>query len=322
MHRHPSRRAVLAAGLAATLGACGPTPGLPAPQAAVGAAGPEPSAVVTAATGAVAVPGLPTRVVVLDTAELDSAMTLGITPIGACRAAEAPGLPRYWPASRLAEVAVTGTIGAPDLAAIEALRPELILSSRLRDGGRYEALRRIAPTVLTRTTGATWKENFQLHARALGRQAEADAVIAAYRTQLAETSRMVGGPGATAGRKVSLVRFVQGGRIRLYGRQSFPGSLLTDLGLGRPDAQNVDQFDTEVKPDQLSGADGDLLLYSTYGDPDAAGTTATLAGPAWRALGAVRAGRAFPVDDQLWFEGIGCTGAGLVLSQLQCLLGF
>lgn len=247
MHRPPSRRAVLGAALTAALGACDPTPGIQGPQAA-GGASPAAQAVVTAATGTVVVPDQPLRVVVLDTPELDSAMTLGITPVGASRAAAERGLPSYWPASRLAEVAGTGTIGAPDLAAIRALRPELILSNLDRDGARYDALSRIAPTVLSRGTGYTWKENLQLHARALGRQAAAEAVVTAYRAQLAQTSHALGGPGSTAGRRISVVRFVQGGRIRLYGRQNFLGTILADLQLGRPEAQNVDRFDVEVTP--------------------------------------------------------------------------
>lgn len=53
------------------------------------------------------------RVVTLDTAELDSAMTLGITPVGAARAQADSGLPDYWPASRLAGITVVGEIGSP-----------------------------------------------------------------------------------------------------------------------------------------------------------------------------------------------------------------
>ncbi|GAB2709554.1 ABC transporter substrate-binding protein [Kitasatospora kifunensis] len=322
MHRHPPRRAVLGAALAAaTLDGCRRTPNIRPPQS-VNTAAAAAGATVIAATGAVAVPSAPLRVVALDTAELDSAMTLGITPVGACRAPADTDLPNYWPASRLAEVADAGTIGTPDLARISALRPELILGNQLRDGAHYGALSAIAPTVLSRTTGYPWKENVQLHARALGRATAAESVAAAYRAQLASTSHALGGPGATGSRKVSLVRFVPGGRIRLYGKQNFLGTILADLQLGRPQAQNVDQFDVEVTPDQLTGADGDVLLYASHGDPNAAGATAVLTSPAWQALGAVRGHRAFPVDDRLWFEGIGYTGASLVLAQLQRLLGY
>ncbi|MFE0459013.1 ABC transporter substrate-binding protein [Kitasatospora sp. NPDC058965] len=312
------RRTLLTTALAALpLAGCGPRSGRPLPAAEP----PVPSSTVTAASGTVLVAGEPVRVVALDTAELDSAMTLGITPVGACRPAADPGPPDYWPASRLAEVAPAGTVGAPDLDRIRALRPELILGNQTRDGAHYEALRAIAPTVLTPTTGYPWKENFLAHARALSQEPAAQLVADAYRAQVSQVSRALGGAGALGGRRVSLVRFVQAGRIRLYARQNFLGTILADLQLGRPDAQNVDQFDVEVTPDHLAGADGDLLLYATYGDPAAAGTDAVLAGAAWRGLGAVRARRAYPVDDRLWFEGIGYTGANLVLTQLQLLLG-
>ncbi len=282
--------------------------------------GPLPSVTVSTATGPVTVPGAPMRVVALDTAELDSALTLGITPVGAARAAADRAFPDYWPASRLAPVAYVGPIGAPDLAAVRALRPDLILSNQARDGGRYEDLRAIAPTVLTATTGAPWKANVQTHAEALGRQDAAAAFAASYQRHVNQVVTALANARA-GGRKVSLVRFVEGGGIRLYGRQSFPGTVLADAGVPRPDAQNVDQSDLEVPPDQLARADGDLLLYAGYGDPARNGLTATLASPAWQALEAVKAHRAFPVDDQLWFQGIGYTGANYLLDELQRFLG-
>jgi iron complex transport system substrate-binding protein len=315
MHRYLSRRGLLGAALAPLLAGCGGPPGGRSPLPEIPP--PQPSTTVTAANGPVVVPGEPVRVVVLDTAELDSAMTLGIAPVGACRVAGEPGPGGYWDARRLAGVATVGTVGDPDLDRIRELRPQLILGNQARNGARYDALRAIAPTVLTAGTGSSWRENFLLHARALGRQSAADAVAIAHRAQVAQTGRAINAAGA-GGRRISVVRFVPGGRIRLYGKQNFLGTLLADLPLNRPDAQNADRFDTEAAPDQLTGADGDLLLYGVHGD---AGADPVLASPAWQALGAVRAHRAVKVDDRLWFEGIGYTGANLVLNQLQTLLG-
>ncbi|MGK4582491.1 ABC transporter substrate-binding protein [Kitasatospora sp. HPMI-4] len=303
------------------------SPGLPSgqsptlPETGPPSPRPMPSTTVTAATGTVVVPGSPVRVVTLDTAELDSAITLGISPVGAARAPADRGLPGYWPASWLTKIASVGTVGNPDPARIAALTPQLILGNQTRDGAHYDTLSRIAPTVLTQTTGYPWKADFQLHAQALGRQEQAAAVVAAYGRHVAQASQAIAEAGS-AGKRVSIVRFVEGSpNVRLYGRQNFIGTLLADLGLGRPDPQNVDQFDVEVPPDQIAKADGDLLLYSTYGDPAKAGTAAVLASGGWQALGAVKAHRAFPVDDQLWFEGIGYTGANLVLAELQRFLG-
>ncbi|MER7702050.1 iron-siderophore ABC transporter substrate-binding protein [Kitasatospora sp. NPDC097605] len=281
---------------------------------------PLPPVTVATATGPVTVPGAPMRVVVLDTAELDSALTLGITPVGAARSAADRAFPDYWPASRLDRIAYVGPVGAPDLAAVRALRPDLILSNQTRDGGRYDELRAIAPTVLTQTTGAPWKANVQVHAQALSRQDAASAFAGSYQRHVNQVVTALAN-ARVGGRKVGLLRFVEGGGIRLYGRQNFPGSVLTDAGLGRPDAQNTDQSDQELPPDQLARADADLLLYAGYGDPARNGLTATLASPAWRSLEAVKAHRAFPVDDRLWFQGIGYTGANYVLEQLQRFLG-
>ncbi|WP_405018841.1 iron-siderophore ABC transporter substrate-binding protein [Kitasatospora sp. NBC_00070] len=325
MPRQLSRRTALA-GLGAALltGCTGPAPsdfpdlpsgtGTPSPA-------PVPSVTVTAATGEVQVPGAPNRLVVLDTAELDSAFTLGIPPVGAARAAADRELPDYWPAAWRARIAPVGTVGSPDTALVTALAPELILGNRTRDDAHYDALRAIAPTVLSQTTGFPWKDNFQLHARALSRQAQAAVVTAEYGRHVGRTAQAIGDAGS-GGRRISIVRFVEGSStVRLYGKQNFLGTLLADLQLGRPDPQNVDQFAVEVPPAQIAQADGDVLFYSTYGDPARAGTDAVLAGAGWQALGAVRAHRAFPVDDQLWFQGIGYTGANLILAELQQFLG-
>ncbi|MGW2399068.1 ABC transporter substrate-binding protein [Kitasatospora sp. NPDC001664] len=281
---------------------------------------PTPSVTVDTPNGPVQVPGGPTRLVVLDTAELDSAFTLGIPPLAASRPAADPGLPDYFPAAWLAPVRSAGTVGSPDYAAIRAERPELLLGNQTRDAAHYEDLRAIGPTVLTATTGYPWKDNFRVHARALGREQQADAVTAEYGRHIGRAAQAIGAAG-NGGARISLVRFVEGSpTVRLYGRQNFPGTLLADLRLGRPPEQDVDAFDVEVTPDQIGRADGDFLLYATYGDPARAGTDAVLASPAWQSLGAVRAHRAFPVDDRLWYQGIGYTGANLIVAELQRLL--
>ncbi|WP_371480010.1 ABC transporter substrate-binding protein [Kitasatospora sp. NBC_00315] len=260
------------------------------------------------------------RVVVLDTAALDSAMTLGITPVGAARAPADTGLPDYWPASRLAEITTVGEIGAPDTAVVRRLRPDLVLGNQVSDGAHYETLRRVAPTLLTPAAAQVWKSNFLQHAQALDRRAAADAFTTAYQRHAAQVAQALAAAGL-GGRRISLVRFAENAPPRMYGRQSFPGTLLTDVQLGRPDPQDTDQAEIDLPADQIARADGDFILYATYGDPVASGATATLASPGWQALGAVRAHRAFPVDDRLWFQGVGYTGANAVLDELQHLLG-
>ncbi|MEW1908625.1 iron-siderophore ABC transporter substrate-binding protein [Kitasatospora sp. NPDC085895] len=334
MPHRPTRRAVLTA-IAASVGTavagCTRPAVRGAAPAASGAEGsatgspvprPTPSTTVTTATGPVTVPGGPIRVVVLGTPELDSAMTLGITPVGATRSALDQGLPDYWPASRLGGIAYVGDTGSPDPERIRAVEPQVVLGSQARDGARLAELQRIAPTVFSRAPGPPWKDNFQLHAQTLGRQEQAAAVTAEYRRHTERATKAIRDAGS-GGRRISVLRFVEGPPpgIRTCGRQSWLGSVLADVGLGRPDAQNTDQDEIDLPLDQLARADADFLFYATYGDRDRAGTAAVLRSPAWLALGAVRAHRAFPVEDGLWFQGVGYTGANLVLGELQRFLG-
>jgi iron complex transport system substrate-binding protein len=288
---------------------------------ASGSASATPTRSVQTATGTVEVPSAPRRVVVLDTAELDSVLTLGFAPVGASRAAADSTLPGYWGSSRLEGIASTGVIGDPDLDAIARLDPDLILSNRTRDGSRYASLSAIAPTVLTETSGYPWKQNFRTHADALNQQASVDLVSTAYAQHVSQVIQTLGGTDAANKQQISVVRFVQDEKPLLYATQNFLGVVLADLDLGRPASQSGAVSDTTLTdPEQLGGLDGTAIFYATYGDAARAGTSTVVGSQAWQALGAVKAHRAFAVDDELWFQGIGYTGANLVLSQLQRFL--
>jgi iron complex transport system substrate-binding protein len=347
-----SRRALLGAlgalGASAALAACkgdnrlppdsgsaaSPSSGTPADSAGLLAAGtrspgrgtaspsPPPTRTVQTATGPVRVPASPRRIVVLDTAELDSALTLGFTPLGAARPPFDGGLPDYFPTGWLSPVAQVGVVGAPDLAAIKRLRPDLILSNRSVDGARQQLLSAIAPTVLTDATGASWKQDFQLHAQALGAHSVADAITSAYQDHIHEVTAELGGSGATRRQQISLVRFVQGEDPRVIAARSYLGVLLADVQLGRPAAQNAPTEEVAIASlDKLAEAEGTTIFYSTYGDPAKAHTDEVLNSAAWKSLAAVKAGRAYAVDDQLWNQGVGYFGSDLILAQLQRYLG-
>ncbi|SOB80730.1 ABC transporter substrate-binding protein [Streptomyces sp. 1331.2] len=313
----------LAAGLAPglALAACGtdsraPSAGSPG-GANGGGSGGSGARTVRHARGESAVPARAARVVVLDTDALDSVITLGLAPVGATTVSAGAPLPGYLPAARLAGTKAVGAIGQPSLEAIAALRPDLILSNQVRDDKRYEELSKIAPTVLSKTTGPTWKENVRLHAEALGRQAEAEAADAAYRTKLRELVTALGGPAKAAATRVEMARFLAGAPTRLYLNDTFVGSLFKDLGLGRPANQDKPGFSIEISPEQVDQAAADVIFYSLYGDAAKSDQGKITEGALWKDLDAVRNGRVFRVDDNLWMLGIGYTGAGLILDEIR-----
>ncbi|MGW1870515.1 ABC transporter substrate-binding protein [Streptomyces mauvecolor] len=305
------RRAALAGALALTATACS-SGGSNSPAASGG------SHLIKTAMGDVRVKENPRRVVVLDTAELDSAITLGVKPVGATHADAASGFLGYLPQDKVAGIKDVGAVMSPGLESVAALRPDLILTSKVRHGDKYAELSKIAPTVMSETTGYPWKQNFQLHALALGKAAEAKGITDEYGAHVRELTARLGGPAKAAALKVNVVRFVEGADIRIYGRKNYIATILADVGLGRPAVVDKakDGFSYDVSPERIDLADADVIFHTTYGDPAKAKATQTLGSALWKNLPAVRAGRAHAVDDQLWIQGIGYGAAGAILRQL------
>ncbi|MCC0580394.1 ABC transporter substrate-binding protein [Streptomyces californicus] len=274
---------------------------------------------VKTAMGDVEVREAPERVVVLDTAELDSALTLGVKPVGSTHADVTSGFLDYLPKDQVAGIEDVGQMMTPNLEAIAALKPDLILTSKVRHGDKYAELSKIAPTVMTENTGYPWKENFRLHAEALGKQAEAKKVTADYAQHVADVTKALGGKEKAAATEVNMVRFVEGADIRIYGRKNYIATILADVGLGRPAIVDKakDGFSYDVSPEKIDLADADAVFHSTYGDPKKAKETETTGGGLWKNMDAVKNGKVFPVDDQLWIQGIGYTAADKILDELR-----
>lgn len=263
--------------------------------------------------GTTEVPADPQRVVVLDLGELDSAVALGVKPVGAVKAPVEDGLLSYLSAQSEG-IELVGEIGEPNLEQIAALQPDLILGSDIRVKDFYDELSAIAPTVFTETVGVTWKENFEVHAEALGREDLAASLMEAYEQRVEEV-----GAAVADDRTVSVVRFVPG-EIRLYAQDSFIGTVLQDAGIARPAAQDVPEFSVTASAEQIGLADGDVVFVGTYGDPAETDGPAVLAGPLWLRLPAVAAGQVHEVDDDIWFLGTGVGAADLVLDELEEVL--
>ncbi|ADV66328.1 ABC transporter substrate-binding protein [Deinococcus maricopensis] len=266
------------------------------------------------AMGTTCVPNSPKRVIVLDTGELDSVLALGVKPVGAVTALGS-GFPTYLK-GRTDGVADVGTIQQPSLERILALKPDLILSSKLRHGNLYAQLSRIAPTVMAETVGVVWKDNLKLDARALGREAQANKLLSTYYARLKKLQVRVDRKRTT----ISVLRFVPG-QVRLMQRANFIGTILDDAGLLRPATQRKDTFSDVISAEGLPAADGSVLFYSTYGPADATDQRAFLSSPLWARLNAVRNKRAFAVNDDHWFLGIGILAANRVLDDLEQYLG-
>ncbi|MFE5943609.1 ABC transporter substrate-binding protein [Streptomyces sp. NPDC056480] len=265
----------------------------------------------THALGKTELPAAPKRVVVLDVGEFDNVVSLGIKPVGYAPAEGDDGIPAYLQKDAGTPKSV-GTINNLNLEAIANLQPDLILGSQLRAADKYDELSKIAPTVFSIRPGFTWKENYLLNAAALDRTAEAKEKLAAYETKAEELGTAIGPNKPT----VSMVRYLPG-KIRLYAKASFIGTILEDTGLPRPENQQIDELAAEISPEKIDEADGDWIFTGVYGEAKATKKDTAQANPLWKNLKAVKAGQAEDVPDETWYLGLGVTAANLVLDDLR-----
>ncbi|NUS13834.1 MAG: iron-siderophore ABC transporter substrate-binding protein [Streptomyces sp.] len=264
------------------------------------------------AMGTTVIPRQPTRVVVLDVGELDNVVSLGVQPVGYAPTEGSPALPSYLKKDGGHPKSV-GTINNLNLEAIANLHPDLILGSQLRAAPQYASLSKIAPTVFSIRPGFTWKQNYLLNAAALDKTAQAKAKLADYDGRIRALDAALGAKKPV----VSMVRYMQDGKTRLYANQSFIGTILKDAGIPRPANQDIDDLAAEISAENIDKADADYIFTGVYGDPRTTDMARAQANPLWKNLRAVKAGHAFDVPDETWYLGLGVTAADLVVADLR-----
>ncbi|MFI1383421.1 ABC transporter substrate-binding protein [Embleya sp. NPDC020886] len=263
------------------------------------------------AMGDVTLKAQPKRVVVLDTGELDNVAALGVQPVGVAFTDGSQELPAYLD-GKAGKPAKVGTINSLNLEAIENLKPDLILGSKLRAEQQYAVLSKIAPTVFSVRPGYTWKENFLLNAAALDKSAEAKQQLDAYQARAKALGDKLGANKPT----ISMVRFMPG-KIRLYANKSLIGTVLQDVGLPRPANQNIDDLAVELSEERITEADADRIFVGTYGPTDKTAQARVTDNPLWKKLGAVEKGKAVTVPDETWYLGLGVVAANSILGDLE-----
>lgn len=307
--RLPSRRSIPAAvaailaavALAACSGGAAATDETPAASTAAG------THEITHARGVTEVPNDPQRVVVLEPLELDTAVALGVTPVGAAVASNVSGVPAYLDA---ADVTPVGTVPEPDLEAIAALAPDLILGTEARHSKLYDQLDSIAPTVFIATQADPWRDNALLIGEALGREDEVQGLLADVDDRCAEIADEFAVDGQTA----QLVRPRDEATLSLYGPTSFAGSLLECVGFTIPEQDWADGLQADISPENILDARADHVFITATDVTDEASIPAAI----------TQNSEEFPsvtlVDTSYWVSGVGPLGAQKVLDDIEQFL--
>lgn len=136
-------------------------------------------------------------------------------------------------------------------------------------------------------------------AEVLGKKEAAQTAWKHYEKRIQELRSALA--GRYKDQKISCI-LVSFGGFGINTKDSFPGSILSDAGLQRPESQDViaEPFGfIAISEEQIEKADGDVLFMIRYVDQDYLKELQRK--PLWRNLKAVQQNRAYSVTDSAWY---------------------
>ncbi len=278
------------------------------------------------AMGSTTIDKTPERVVILSNEGTEALLALGVTPVGAVQSWL--GDPWYEHISdKMKEVEVVGTESEVNLEKIAALKPDLIIGTKIRQEAIYDQLNAIAPTVFSETLRGDWEDNFKLYAKALNLEEQGNEVLSQFDAHVEKVKQSL---GDKVNQEISVVRFMAG-KSRIYYTDSFSGVIFDKLGFHRT-APQAELFEADTKLGNLAievgkevipKMDGDVLFYFTYapqGDQAALDTAKEWTNdPLWKNLSAVKSGNVHEVSDAVWNTAGGVLAANLMLDDIEAI---
>jgi len=260
----------------------------------------------------------PKTIAVLDVKFLDQLLAVGEQPSGSVIAGGNTTFPEYL-SDQLGDVQVLGTRDEPNLEAIVALDPDLILMTDFQEK-EYENVSKIAPTIVL-DFYEDWRDTLTTVAAITGKQAEAETVRQAYEEKVAGLKAKLS--EKLGDETVALIRPRKEG-IRVHGLEHRTGGILyEDLGLKAPALVQEIKDDTSVEismekvPD--IGADRYFLLSDEL---FAAEADVLESSPVWKSLDAVKNNRAYDVNATLWIAYYGPLAINIIVDEAsEALLG-
>lgn len=175
------------------------------------------------AQGPVSIAAAPRKIAVFDLAALDTLAALGVAPAGL---PDKLYLPELAPLAKGA--AKVGTLFEPDLEALSALAPDLVIVGG-RSAPKLASVRQVAPALDMSLSGTDLigeaKQRLFAYGTLFGKQAQAETLARDLDAAVAATR------AAAQGKGKALIVMANGPKISTYGAESRFGWLHKELGL-------------------------------------------------------------------------------------------
>lgn len=259
------------------------------------------------------------RVVTLFQGATDTAVALGITPVGVVESWSEKPTYRYL-RSALAGVPIVGLETQPSLEDIVMLRPQTIVASRFRHQRLAALLSRIAPVVMLEEI-YQFKQTVQVMGEALQRQAAAQALLADWHRRVAQLQGHLQHQFGGQWPPTVAVLDIREDHIRSYLPASFPGSVLTELGFGWSESSRA-QPGVSIKLTNLESlpvVDADIFFVFLRTERASAlrHYERVIAHPLWQQMRAPKRGQVWLVDGVTWSLSGGILGAQRILEDVE-----
>lgn len=271
--------------------------------------------IVQHAMGEICVPDHPKRIVTLNPAALGNAIALGIQPTGSVTE-----VINQWPPylqEKIEGIKFLGTWGEPNLESIALLKPDVIIGWKHNQQSTYSQLSYIAPTILydwivNINHPDNWKEYFNFTAKVLGREDIGQQLWQHYNQRIEQLKSAIG--DRYKNKTISVIVF-RAGTIYSMGENSFIGSILSDVGLKRPESQKITSNGSfSLSEETLEMADGDVMFIADY---DGKHNLSILKRKSlWKKLKAVQQNHIYDVEPTSWESSRNLLAANTVIDDL------
>lgn len=274
--------------------------------------------VIEHAMGSTSITGTPNRVVTLFQGATDSALTLGVKPLGSVESWAEKPVYEYL-RDQMEGVTNLGVETQPDLEAIIALKPDLIIASKVRHEKIYTQLSEIAPTVMVPEV-YKWKETLDISGKALNKEKEAEDFLKTWDEKTAYFKEKAA--DQIKNKKVSIVDFRADHARIVY--NGFAALVLNDMGIERPEAQKGTEWGVMLQSEEaIPQMEGDIIFdQSNLSEQENVNfRDKWMANPLWANLTAVKNNEVHLVNSIYWNSGGGPQSAMLMLSQVYEFFG-
>lgn len=267
--------------------------------------------VIKHAKGEITLEQHPTKIAVLDTKFVDQLVALSEQPAGSVKAAaDKTDFPEYL-SEKLTDVKLLGTRDEPNLEAIAAMEPDLIICTEFQEKV-YDSLSKIAPTIML-DFDENWRDTLTTFGKITGKSEEASAVLEAYNEKTAKLKEEL--KTKLGEQTVALIRPRDEG-IRIHTPSHRTGDILyNDLGLSAPQ-QVLDEKDTayqisfEAFPEV--GADHYFLVHDDMFKEVVEEFQQT---ETWKSVEAVKNNQVYEVDSNIWIAYYGPIAINMIVDR-------